>query len=244
VIDDVSVVIPAFNEELRLPSTLDQLIEELPGVCPGAWEIIVSDDGSVDRTAQVALERAGRQVVVISSPQNSGKGAALLAGVRAARHPLVVFLDADLPVAVPTIGMLIERSIDADVVLGSRCLPGAFLDPPQPLGRRLGGRAFRTAISLLGYDTTSDPQCGIKLLRMDRMSSVLNEVTSSGFAFDVELIERARRDGRRVVELPVGWRHVDGSSLRPVRDAARTLGELWRVRSRLPEPARISPPAS
>jgi dolichyl-phosphate beta-glucosyltransferase len=234
-IDGVSIVIPAFNEELRLPSTLDQLTLELPGICTGPWEIVVSDDGSADRTVAVAMARASSPSVrVLTTDRNRGKGAALLSGVRAARYPLVLFLDADLPVPVPTIAEFVERSADVSLVLGSRRLAGSSVDPPQPLGRRLGGRAFRAVVALFGYDVPSDPQCGVKLLRVADAAPALREVTCRGFAFDVELIERVRRNGGHIVEVPVAWRHVHGSSLRPVRDAIATLRELWLLRRRLP----------
>lgn len=239
---DVTIVIPAYNEEHRLPATLDRLVAELPSACRGAWEIVVSDDGSEDGTAAVVRGRGGDpRLRLVSSTSNLGKGAALLAGIRAAAHPWVVLLDADLPVSVGTIGELLATAEGADLVVGSRRIAGAAFDPPQPLVRRVGGRLFRLSVSLLGYDVTSDPQCGVKLLHRDHVLPLLDDVSCTGFGFDVELIERAQRSHLEVRELPVTWRHVEGSSLRPVRDAVRTLVELARLRSRLarPEPAVV-----
>lgn len=239
---DITIVIPAYNEEHRLPATLDRLMAELPSVCSGSWEVLVSDDGSTDGTGELLRDRgADPRLRVVSTPVNRGKGAALVAGALAARHPLVLFLDADLPVPIPTIAELAAAADGAELVVGSRRMPGASLDPPQPLVRRVGGRLFRAAISVLGYDATSDPQCGVKVLRKDQLAPLLAEVTCRGFAFDVELIERARRAGLRVSELPVAWRHVEGSSLRPVRDAVATLVELARLRGALRSaPAPVS----
>lgn len=239
--EGITIVIPAYDEERRLPATLDRLVAELPSVCAGAWEVVVSDDGSSDRTVEVARDRAARGPVrVLPNPVNRGKGAALLTGALDAAHPVVVFLDADLPVPIPLVARIAERTREADLVVGSRRLPGASFDPPQPLVRRVGGRLFRSAVAALGYDATSDPQCGVKALRRDRLAPILAAMTCAGFGFDVELIERTRRAGLDVSELPVQWRHVDGSSLRPTRDALRTLRELVHLRGSLDRQGSVS----
>lgn len=228
---------PAFNEGRRLPSTLDQLLVELPLVVPGAWEVVVVDDGSTDDTHMVVESRRTLGALrLVRLPQNVGKGAAQAAGVRAARHALVLLLDADLPIPVVSVPELMSAVAAADLVCGSRRLPGARVDPPQPLVRRVGGRGFRTVVSMLGFGAVSDPQCGVKVLRRDELLPVLDRVTCQGFAFDVELIVRARRAGLRVCEHPVVWRHVPGSSLRPLRDAVATIGELVRLRYGLQPP--------
>lgn len=231
---EISIVIPAFNEERRLPATLEALLRDLPAVCPANWEVVVSDDGSTDDTVEVVKDLADTDAVrIVSTSHNTGKGAALLRGVRASSHEIVVLLDADLPVPVQTIAVMLGHAQQADLVLGSRRLPGASFDPPQPILRRLGGHLFRGAVAVLGYSGPSDPQCGVKLLRRDRMSEVLASMECKGFAFDVELIERSRRRGISMVEVPVTWSHVEGSSLHPLRDALATLRELARLRARL-----------
>jgi glycosyltransferase involved in cell wall biosynthesis len=231
---DVSIVIPAFNESRRLPRTLERLSAELPGHLQGSWEIVVSDDGSTDDTAMAVLDHArAAPVRLVRSEVNRGKGAALLAGANESRYPWVLFLDADLPVPVRTIPAMLELGRTADLVLGSRCLVGASFDPPQPLGRRLGGSCFRAAVAALGYRGSSDPQCGVKLMRYQALEPVLRAVGSTRFSFDVELIELAGRRGVAMCEFPVTWSHVPGSSLRPLRDAAVTLLELIQLRTRL-----------
>jgi hypothetical protein len=118
----VSLVVPAFNEELRLPPTLKRLVAELDDVVGPTWELVVSDDGSSDRTAEVALDaaRSEPRIVVVTNPVNQGKGAALVDGFAAATAPVVVFLDADLPVEPGALGPLVAAVGDADVVVGSR----------------------------------------------------------------------------------------------------------------------------
>jgi dolichyl-phosphate beta-glucosyltransferase len=237
--EGLTVVVPAFDEEHRLPATLDRLVSGLGSICEGPWEVVVSDDGSHDATAEVALQRAGHGVRLVSSADHRGKGAALLAGIEAARHARVVLVDADLPVPVSVLVKMATMTDEAPLVVGSRRLPGANVDPPQPVLRAVGGRMFRSSVGLLGYRTGSDPQCGAKALRVDQLADSLRRVSCTGFAFDVELIELARRSGHPVVEVPVPWSHVEGSSLRPLRDATRTLVDLTLLRRRLPREASV-----
>lgn len=234
-------MIPAYNEAHRLPATLDRLIDELPAVLDIGWQLLVSDDGSLDGTSAVVAERSrDPRVRAITHQVNRGKGAALVAGAVQATTSLVMFLDADLPVSVPTIRAMVDQIGSADLLCGSRHLPGASFDPPQPPLRRVGGRVFRAAVTALRYDVTTDPQCGVKLMRRDRIVPLLTDMSCTGFGFDIELIVRARRAGCTVSEMPVQWRHVEGSSLRPVRDGLSTLAELVALRAkveRAPVPA-------
>ena len=153
---------------------------------------------------------------------------------------LVVFLDADLPVPVATVLEMAAATADADLVLGSRRLPGSTYDPPPPWARRAGGWGFLTAVSAMGYQPSSDPQCGVKVFRRAALQPVLAAVENDRFAFDVELIARTRRAGLRVAEVPVPWRYVAGSSVRPVRDAVVTLRDLFRLRPRLQRAERTA----
>ena len=142
----------------------------------------------------------------------------------------MLFLDADLPVAVAQLGELVEGTARADLVVGSRRIAGASSDPPQPFVRRLGGAGFIRLVRSMGYDITSDPQCGVKAMRRESVGPIVADTSTDGFAFDAELIDRCRRGGLTVTERPVAWRHVEGSTLRPFRDVAATLRELWRLR--------------
>ncbi|WCO65902.1 glycosyltransferase [Iamia majanohamensis] len=231
----MSIVVPAFDEAARLPSTLARLLGGLDDALGPGCEVVVSDDGSTDATPDIVGELGDDdpRVRLVRSEHNRGKGAALVAGTAAATHPTVLFLDADLPVPLATLAVLVRRLDGADLVVGSRRLPTSSSPTPQPLVRRLGGRAFLTCVRLLGYRTATDPQCGVKVFDRDLLAPVLGALTCTGFALDVELIERASRAGLRVDEVPVEWSHVPGSSLRPVRDALSTLRDLARLRRRL-----------
>lgn len=230
----ISVVIPAFNEVERLPPTLDRLVAELDGLV-GDWQVVVSDDGSTDSTVEVALARAREEhrIVVVTCPVNRGKGAALVEGFAAATAPVVVFLDADLPVEPSALLPLVAAAESAEVVVGSRRMAGSSFTAHQPWARRVGGGLFLRTVAALGLRTTSDPQCGVKVLRRLPTAEVLRATTSTGYAFDIELLTRARNAGLRIAERPVRWHHVDGSRVRPVRDGASTLVALIRLRARL-----------
>lgn len=232
----LSIVIPAFNEAHRLPATLDRLVEERSSI-PASWvEIIVSSDGSTDATDAIVRARQSEGLRLVTRETNRGKGSALLGGYHAARGDLVLFLDADLPIPVAQIALFVEAANNADLVLGSRRVTGSSFDPPQPLHRRLVGEIFIVMARGLGFVVTSDPQCGCKLLRRHALEGVLGAMTATRFAFDVELITRAASENVPMVDVPVAWSHVEGSSLRPVRDGLRTVAEMWNVRRALRQP--------
>lgn len=231
----VSIVVPAFDEEHRLPPTIARLTAELDAVVGPAWQLVVSDDGSSDRTAEVALDaaRVDPRIVVVTSPVNHGKGAAFVDGFAAAAAPVVVLLDADLPVEPAALAPLLAALDGADVVVGSRRLPGSSFTAPQPWGRRFGGGVFLQLVRAMGLHTSTDPQCGVKVLRRASMAPVVAATSAQGFAFDIELLVRAKRAGLVAVDVPVRWHHAEGSSIRPVRDGASTVVDLYRLRRRL-----------
>jgi dolichyl-phosphate beta-glucosyltransferase len=230
----ITVVVPAFNESRRLGPALDQLVADLDRLSTSPWQVVVVDDGSTDGTSEVVDRRPpDDRIVLVTSVVNRGKGAALREGARVATGDVVAFLDADLPVPVATVLEMAAATDGSDLVLGSRRLPGATYDPPPPLARRVGGWGFLTAVSAMGFQPSSDPQCGVKVFRRVPLEPVLSVVENDRFAFDVELIARSRRAGLRVNEVPVPWSYVAGSSVRPVRDAVVTLRDLFRLRPRL-----------
>jgi len=230
----MTIVLPAFNEERRLPSTLESLLRWAENA-PFAVDIIVSDDGSSDLTVDIATAQASVNPIlsVLEASENLGKGAALKSGFGRARGDLVLFLDADLPIPVSTIGELITSLGDADILVGSRRADGADITSAQPTVRRFGGRVFLAIVAAMGFGGTSDPQCGVKLLRASSTAATVEQCVAQRFAFDIELIARARLGGLTVVDHPVAWRHVDGSTLRPLRDGIATLRDLAHLRRQL-----------
>jgi dolichyl-phosphate beta-glucosyltransferase len=225
-------VIPAFNEEGRLPATLARIAAYLMSqsqLLPA--EIIVVDDGSTDATARVVegfSAPAGLRVQAVRLGRNRGKGAAVRAGLAASTGALVLISDADLATPIEELGALLESK--AMLAAGSRGLRRELIVRRQPLPRDTLGRLFNLGLRLLGLTTLRDTQCGFKLLEGGLARRLAGELRLDGFAFDVELLARARRSGAAVVEVPVRWYHVESSRVRPLRHGLQMLRDALRIR--------------
>ncbi len=227
----LSVVIPAYNEETRLPLTLGAVIAYLRAI-GRPFEVVVVDDGSQDRTAAMAAA-AGAEVRLLAMAHR-GKGAAVRAGVLASRGALALVMDADLSTPIAEVDRLCA-AIEAGcaVAIGSRALPASLVEVPQGLVRRLMGRVFNLLVRTLVLPDLRDTQCGAKLFRREAALAVFERCRTDGFAFDVEVLGMARQLGHRVVEVPVAWHDAPGSRVRPLADGVRMLLELVRIRSRV-----------
>jgi dolichyl-phosphate beta-glucosyltransferase len=228
---DISVVIPAYNEAERLGSTLERTVEYLSrrGL---SYEVLVVDDGSRDRTVQVAEAFADRGVRVIRHEQNRGKGAAIKTGVLASRGAEVLLSDADASTPIEELEKLQRRLPEAPVVLGSRAVAGADIRQHQPFYRELMGKTFNRIIRLVGVHGLYDTQCGFKLLKGEVAREIGAELTIDGFAYDVELVFLARRLGYKVVEVGVVWIDSPDSRVDPVRSSLAMLRDVFRMRIR------------
>jgi glycosyltransferase involved in cell wall biosynthesis len=227
----LSIIIPAYNEERRIGATLARITGYLDGR-GGGYEVIVVDDGSRDATRAIVGAAGHPAVRLLALPVNAGKGAAVRAGVLASRGRAVLFSDADLSTPIEELARL-EAAVagGADLAIGSRVAPGEVARR-QPLLRRLQGRAFHAIVRALGFRvvaTVRDTQCGFKLFRGAVARLLFRELTLTGFAFDVELLERAHQRFA-IAEVPVAWAHADGSKVRPGIDAARMLRDLIQIR--------------
>jgi glycosyltransferase involved in cell wall biosynthesis len=232
----LSLVVPAFNEERRLGESLTRLID-FAARQPYRVEIIVSDDGSTDRTAAIAQEAADRAplgvaVRVLRNPHR-GKGAAVRAGALAAQGEVVLYLDADLatpPEEVPKLLDLLEQG--ADMAVGVRIQPGGYDQrATQPAWRRIGGRLFAQVRRRFLLSDIEDTQCGFKAFRREAAQALFRRQRLEGWAFDAELIYLARKLGFQLEQVPVTWRHMAGSKLRlgPLA-ALREVVDLLRIR--------------
>ncbi|MHB8572696.1 MAG: dolichyl-phosphate beta-glucosyltransferase [Candidatus Dormibacteria bacterium] len=225
----LSVVIPAYNEEARLGPTLARILQHLRASGED-FEMIVVDDGSQDRTRELAVA-AGTEVRVISYTPNRGKGAAVRAGVIESRGSEVLICDADLSTPIEYVDRLRDAlRAGAGVAIGSRSVRGSELDRRQPLYRELMGKVFNLFVQLVALPGLWDTQCGFKLFEGTLARQVMKLCRTDGFAYDVEALLLARRLGARVEEVAVGWHHVPQSRVDPVRDSARMLMELLRIR--------------
>lgn len=226
---DLSIVIPAFNEERRLGNGLETITQYLATVGRQA-EIIVADDGSTDGTAHIIEEWSERGVVHVRLPRNRGKGAACRAGVARSRGLRVLITDADLSTPIDEVEKLEAALGPAAIVLGSRAVDGAEISLRQPLHRVLMGKTFNRIIQLLGVRGIHDTQCGFKLIDGPIARSLFAEMITDGFAFDVELVWLARQHDHPITEVGVRWRNSLDSRVDRLRDPARMIRDILRFR--------------
>ncbi|MFI8102707.1 dolichyl-phosphate beta-glucosyltransferase [Streptomyces sp. NPDC086023] len=234
---ELSVVIPAYDEECRIGPTLDAVRTHLDahvGTAPGAWELIVADDGSTDRTAEIVLAAAADEprIRLVSCARNRGKGNALRQGVLASNGRRVLLTDADLATPIEELGRLEEAYADegAEAAIGSRAHPDSRIEHHQNRFRELLGRAGNRLIRAVAVPGIRDTQCGFKLLDGDRARAAFGASRLDGWGIDVEILQFFRRQGWPVAEVPVRWSHREGSKVKPA-DYLKVLGELARLKA-------------
>ena len=227
---ELSLVIPAYNEEARLPDTLGRVLSWLAERRISS-EILVVDDGSQDRTATIAGEAlAGRGTVLTGEP-NRGKGYAVRRGILAARGRLVLITDADLSTPIAEYETLLSAMSKRglQVVIGSRALHGSLGQNPL---RQLMGKTFNRMMRCMTGLPFQDTQCGFKLLDRAATRPIVERMVVDRFAFDVELLFLCVRAGLRVEEVPVVWRNAPGSKVSLLGDPANMMWDVARVRWR------------
>jgi len=226
---DLEVVIPAFDEEDRLGATLRSTAGVLSSL-PYSSRIVVVDDGSTDRTSEVADRVGERFPVRVIGCSWRGKGAAVRRGVLTSRARWVGYCDADAATPVKLIDPAVRLlAAGHPVVIGSRYCDGGRVVVRQSWLRRLGSRGFRRlSRNLVG--NLSDTQCGFKFFDADLARRLFAQSRTTGFAFDLELLALAHGAGVPVVELPVDWYDRRGSTLRTIRDGLRAYREVVSLR--------------
>jgi glycosyltransferase AglD len=227
----VSVIVPAYNEELRLSDSVRKLEGVLEkSLCgAGAFEIIISEDGSSDRTAEIARSLESGRIRLHRNGKRMGKGAAIRNAAAYAKGSIIVFMDADLasdPEQVKTLVDYIEGG--AAIVIGSRYLRDSRAR--RSATRYVASRGFNWLVRTVLGSKLSDHQCGFKAFRKDLVLPVINEVQDPGWFWDTELLVRAQRRGLEIAEIPIGWREAPGSRFRLLPDAFRMACALARFR--------------
>jgi glycosyltransferase involved in cell wall biosynthesis len=228
---ELSIVIPAFNEEQRLPSTLKSIAAFLSGRRARA-EVIVVDDGSADGTARLVdgLRCQWPELRLLSNPGNRGKGYAVRHGMLAARGALILFSDADLAAPIHEIDKLIAAVLGgADIAIGSRCRR-ELIQAHQSAFREFAGRTFNRLLGFVLGLPFRDTQCGFKLFRREAAAQIVPLQRIERWAFDPELLYIAQRFGLRIAEVPVVWSHVPGTKIHVFRDSLRMFAEVVQVR--------------
>jgi glycosyltransferase involved in cell wall biosynthesis len=230
---ELSIVIPAVNEERRLPETLERVHAYLAATGETA-EVIVVDDGSTDRTTGVVEDASRRfpEIRGIRNPENHGKGFAVRQGMLDARGKIALFTDADLSTPIEEADKLIAaiREGGYDGAIGSRGLDRRLIETRQSAMRETGGKVFNRAVRVLTGLPFADTQCGFKAFRRDRCRVLFEQQRIVGFGFDPEILFLAARHGLRVAEIPVHWAHDPGSKVKFLRDGLRMVGELSTIR--------------
>ncbi len=228
---ELSVIVPAYNEEARLPRTLERIREYLRRSHPSS-EVIVVDDGSVDGTVRATreLQKQMPQLRLISNSVNCGKGYSVRTGMLAASGEVALFTDADLSAPIEEAEKLLEALGSADVAIGSRALDRRLIQVHQSRAREFAGILFNRMVRLATGLSFEDTQCGFKVFRTDRARIVFEQQQIEDFGFDPEILFLAQRHGLRIVEIPVCWAHDPRTKVHMLHDSLRMFADLWQIR--------------
>ena len=229
----LTIVVPAYNEAHRLGAGMRRLEA---AAAAGAVDlehtrVVVVDDGSTDATAATAekLLAPFPHHRVVRLPANRGKGAAVRAGVAEVRTPFLAYMDADMAIDPMAVPLLLDGLGSHDVAIGSRALRDSMVETTYMV-RSLMGRLFNEIVTAGTGLGLKDTQCGFKAFRTPVARLLFHLVRIDRFAFDVEILARARRLGLAVTEVPVQWRHVEGSTVHPLHDSVTMVGDVYRSR--------------
>ena len=226
----ISVVVPAYNEEVGIASTVERLRAWLEKRGEG-FEILVVDNASTDRTAErVEPLCDGDRVRLLRNERNRGKGYSMRRGMLEARGELRLHCDADCATSLPSLPGMLELAREHDVVVGSRLAEGAQLGRRQPLRRRIVGRSFQQLCRLLLGEPTQDLYCGFKLWRAPAAVDAYSRTRLEGWTFDAEVLAMARALGYRIRETGIVWTDREGSRVRMARILVPVVRELLAAR--------------
>lgn len=229
----LSLIVPAYNEESRIGVTLPHVLSYLDRL-PGGAEVIVVDDGSRDGTSRVVERFVGyrpTRVQLLGYPENQGKGHAVRMGMTEARGDYRVYYDADASTPIEELGKLLACfGAGADIVIGSRSIPGAEVQVRQAWYRERMGKMFNLLLRALGLTRFRDTQCGFKGFTSRACDIVFPRQSIMRYSFDAELLHIAHVHGLRIDEVPVRWINSPQSRVHPFSDASRMFWDLLRIR--------------
>ncbi len=232
-LQSLSVIVPAFNEEKRLPNTLDHLKSFFASLPLEFLEIVVVDDGSSDATAEVVLARSvlDHRFRLLQNGKNRGKGYAVRNGMLHSRGEWRLITDADLSTPMDELNKLYEAVLrnNAVIAIGSRALDRSLISRRQSYFREFGGRFFNLIMRNITGLPFQDTQCGFKLYRADAAQAVFSRQNLNGFSFDVEDLFIARQLRLKVAEVPVLWANAEGTKVN-FRSTLHAFNDLFRIR--------------
>lgn len=230
---DLSIVIPAYNEESRLPKTLASVFAYLQSL-PDRAEVIVVDDGSTDRTPEIvnSLRKEHAELRLVSNGTNRGKGYSVRHGMLESLGEIALFSDADLSTPIEEAGKLLAalREKGFDAAIGSRAVDRALIEVHQSIIREQAGIFFNRLVRWIMGIPFSDTQCGFKAFRREKARIIFEQQHVERFGFDPEILFLAKRNGLRVAEIPVRWRHDSASKVNVVGDGIGMFLELLVIR--------------
>jgi dolichyl-phosphate beta-glucosyltransferase len=228
---ELSIVIPSFNEELRLPTTLRDISSYIRS-SRRETEVIVVDDGSTDRTSDVANSFRGeiQRLRVVANEKNRGKGYSVRHGMTEARGRIVLFTDADLSAPIAEADKLLAALADHDVAIGSRAMNRSLISVHQSLFREYAGIIFNFIVRTILRLPFVDTQCGFKAFRRDRCRLIFEQQRIERFGFDPELLYLARHHGLRSAEIPVRWAHSPDTKVSMWRDSIQMFLDVFIIR--------------
>jgi dolichyl-phosphate beta-glucosyltransferase len=229
---DLSIIIPSYNEEARLPGTLQRIAEYLPTLRLHT-EVLVVDDGSTDRTAAVAESFHGKLtgLRVLSNGTNRGKGYSVRHGMLEAQGDMVLFTDADLSAPIEEAEKLLRPLNNGyDVAIGSRAMDRSLISTRQSIFRETAGIIFNKIVRMVLRLPFVDTQCGFKAFRRERCQIIFEQQRIEGFGFDPELLYLARHYGLRAIEIPVRWGHSEATKVNMLGDSLKMFGDIFTIR--------------
>lgn len=225
----LSIIIPAYNEEKRLPNTLEQIFTFLYKQTY-SFEVLVIENGSIDRTFEVAQEYAKTHSdLIVIHETKRGKGNAVQRGMLEAKGEYRFICDADLSMPINELPKFLPPQLtDFDVAIGSREAQGAIRFN-EPAYRHLGGRVINLLIQLLILPSLNDTQCGFKCFRADVADNLFRQQTLMGWSFDFEILYLARKKKLKIKEIPIHWYFSADSKVNAVRDAMIMIADIFRI---------------
>lgn len=214
---NLSIIIPAWNEEKVIGDTLSKYVNYFEGQYN--YEIVVVMDGCTDSTLQIVKDysRKNNKIKYLYFTKKLGKGGGIIEGFKVAEGDLISFTDADGATSPEELDRLIESIGDWDGSIGSRWMDGSIILKDESFGRRIASRGFNLLVKLLFDLNYNDTQCGAKVFRKHAIEDIAGEIGLTNFAFDVDLLYELTRKGYRLKEIPINWKHNDDSSVNLVR---------------------------
>lgn len=225
----LSIIIPAHNEQNRLPRTLEQVFDFLDRQ-EYRSEVLVVENGSTDRTFELAQNYASQNKLLrVIREQQRGKGLAVRRGMLEAQGEYRLMCDADLSMPIEEVGKFLPPALQKfDIAIASREAPGA-VRYDEPFYRHMGGRLINLVIRLLILPGLQDTQCGFKCFRAGAAEDLFRRQTLSGWSFDIEILFIARKHGYTVREVPIDWYYRPESKVNALIDAPRMIRDIFRI---------------